>query len=205
MPDPNYMANQPEICWKMRSVLIDWLVEVHWKLKLLPETLFLATNLVDRFLSVTPVSLPKFQLVGISATMIASKFEEILSPCISNYVYLSDNIYTEPAIIKAECFMLNALEFVISFPNPYVFLRRISKADNYDIHTRTLAKYLLEISLLDAVFIKYPPSKMAAASLFFARKMLNRGEWVREDAELSCCCLCLIHHANPFDFLSLSL
>jgi G2/mitotic-specific cyclin 2 len=180
MADPNYMANQTEVTWKMRSVLIDWLVEVHWKLKLLPETLFLAVNIIDRFLSIRSVSLAKFQLVGITATLVASKYEEILSPSISNFVYLSDGSYDEQEILKAECFLLNSLQFVLSSPNPYVFLRRISKADNYDVQTRTLAKYFLETSLLDPAFLKYRPSQVAAASIFLARKMLHRGEWVIE-------------------------
>ena len=178
MADANYMANQSEVTWKMRSVLIDWLVEVHWKLKLLPETLFLTVNLIDRFLSVRSVSLAKFQLVGITATLVASKYEEILSPSVSNFVYLSDGSYDEQEILKAECYMLNSLSFVLSSPNPYVFLRRVSKADNYDVQTRTLAKYFLETSLLDPVFLKYRPSQVAAASIFLARKMLNRGDWV---------------------------
>ena len=48
MPDPNYMDHQREVTWKMRGILIDWLVEVHGKFRLLPETMFLAVHLVDR-------------------------------------------------------------------------------------------------------------------------------------------------------------
>jgi G2/mitotic-specific cyclin 1/2 len=58
------------------------------------------------------------------------------------------------------------------------FLRRISKADNYDIQTRTLGKYLMEISLLDHRFMDYLPSHVAAASMYLARTILERGEWV---------------------------
>ncbi|MBE3046670.1 hypothetical protein IMZ48_29895, partial [Candidatus Bathyarchaeota archaeon] len=51
IPNPNYMDHQDELEWKMRGILIDWLVEVHTRFHLLPETLFLAVNVVDRFLS----------------------------------------------------------------------------------------------------------------------------------------------------------
>lgn len=44
------MKNQTDINEKMRAILIDWLIEVHLKFKLLPETLFLTVNLIDRFL-----------------------------------------------------------------------------------------------------------------------------------------------------------
>jgi len=57
------------------------------------------------------------------------------------------------------------------------FLRRISKADQYDIQVRTVAKYLLEISLVDHRFLIFPPSLVAAAGIYLARHMLDRGGW----------------------------
>lgn len=62
------------------------------------------------------------------------------------------------------------------------FLRRVSKADQYDIQVRTVAKYLLEISLVDHRFLVYPPSLVAAAGMYLARYMLDRGSW---DANLA--------------------
>ena len=59
MPSSRYIETQREITWKMRSVLVDWLIEVQWKLKLLPETLFLTVNIIDRFLSLRVVSVDK--------------------------------------------------------------------------------------------------------------------------------------------------
>jgi G2/mitotic-specific cyclin-B, other len=46
----NYMTKQEDINEKMRSILIDWLVEVHLKFKLVPESLYLTVNLIDRYL-----------------------------------------------------------------------------------------------------------------------------------------------------------
>lgn len=45
-----YMTGQNDINEKMRAILVDWLIEVHHKFKLLPETLFLTINLIDRYL-----------------------------------------------------------------------------------------------------------------------------------------------------------
>ena len=53
---PLYMDNQPYINERMRSILVDWLVEVHLKFKLVPETLYLTVNLIDRYLDKTEVS-----------------------------------------------------------------------------------------------------------------------------------------------------
>ena len=179
MPNPDYMDHQEHLEWHLRGVLIDWLIEVHTRFHLLPETLFLAVNIIDRFLSTRVVELDKLQLVGITAMFIASKYEEVLSPHVQNFKHVADDGFSEEEILKAERFVLAALNYDLSYPNPMNFLRRISKADNYDIQTRTLGKYLLEISLLDHRFMKYNPSHVAAASMYLARLILERGPWVR--------------------------
>jgi cyclin B len=76
----DYMASQPDINAKMRSILVDWLIEVHRKFELMPETFYLTLNIVDRFLSTKAVPRKELQLVGISAMLIASKYEEIWAP-----------------------------------------------------------------------------------------------------------------------------
>ena len=77
---PVYMDNQPYINERMRSILIDWLVEVHMKFKLFPETLYLTINIIDRYLAKAEVKRAKLQLVGVTALLIASKYEEIYPP-----------------------------------------------------------------------------------------------------------------------------
>lgn len=178
MANPEYMDNQNELEWKMRGILVDWLLEVHTRFRLLPETLFLAVNIIDRFLSAKIVQLDRLQLVGVTAMFIASKYEEVLSPHVQNFRHVADDGFTEEEILSAERFVLAALNYDLSYPNPMNFLRRISKADNYDIQTRTLGKYLLEISCLDHRFIGHPPSQVAAAAMYLARLVLERGEWV---------------------------
>lgn len=179
MPNPDYMEHQDHLEWHLRGVLVDWLIEVHTRFHLLPETIFLAINIIDRFLSARIVELEKLQLVGITAMFIASKYEEVLSPHVQNFKHVADDGFSEDEILKAERFVLAALNYDLSYPNPMNFLRRISKADNYDIQTRTLGKYFLEISLLDHRFMKFPPSQIAAGSMYLARLVLERGEWVR--------------------------
>jgi G2/mitotic-specific cyclin 1/2 len=177
-PNADYMDHQEDLEWKMRGILVDWLIEVHTRFHLLPETLFLAVNIIDRFLSTKVVQLDRLQLVGVTAMFIASKYEEVLSPHVANFRHVADDGFTEAEILSAERYVLTALNYDLSYPNPMNFLRRISKADNYDIQTRTLGKYLMEISLLDHRFMEYLPSHVAAASMYLARKILERGEWV---------------------------
>ncbi|GAO16580.1 hypothetical protein UVI_02019820 [Ustilaginoidea virens] len=177
IPNPQYMSHQDDLEWKTRGILIDWLIEVHTRFHLLPETLFLAVNIIDRFLSEKVVQLDRLQLVGITAMFIASKYEEVLSPHVENFKRITDNGFSEAEILSAERFLLSTLNYDLSYPNPMNFLRRVSKADNYDIQSRTIGKYLTEISLLDHRFMAYRPSHCAAAAMYLARMMLDRGPW----------------------------
>lgn len=178
-PNPHYMDHQTECQWSMRAVLLDWLVQVHARFTLLPETLFLSVNYIDRFLSAKVVSLAKLQLVGATALFLAAKYEEVNCPSILEIVYMVDNGYSVEEILKAERFMLSMLAFELGWPGPMSFLRRISKADDYDLETRTLAKYFLEVTIMDERFLSCPPSSTAAAAHCLARLMLRKGEWTQ--------------------------
>lgn len=178
LPSPHYMDMQTEIQWSMRAVLMEWLIQVHARFNLLPETLFLTVNYIDRFLSSKIVSVNKLQLVGATAIFIAAKYEEIVCPSIQEIVYMVDGGYTADEILKAERFMLSMLGFELGWPGPMSFLRRISKADNYDLETRTLAKYFLEVTVMDERFVASPASFLAAGSHCLARLMLHKGDWV---------------------------
>ena len=177
MPNPNYMKDQDDLQWKMRAILMDWLIEVHSKFRLLPETLFITINMIDRFLSKRVVSLIKLQLVGLTALFIASKYEEVICPSVAHFLHMSDGGYGIDEFLRAEKYMLSTIGFDLSYPNPLNFMRRISKADGYDLHTRTVAKFLLEISALEHKLLAYPPSQLAAASMWLARFCLDRGPW----------------------------
>lgn len=183
-PNPHYMENQTEIQWSMRAVLIDWLVQVHHRFTLLPETLFLAINYIDRFLSCKVVSLGKLQLVGATAIFVAAKYEEINCPSVQEIIFMVDGGYTMDEVLKAERFMLSMLQFELGWPGPMSFLRRISKADDYDLETRTLAKYFLEVTVMDERFVGCAPSFTAAGAHCLARLMLRKGDWVSDSSLL---------------------
>ncbi|KIH86949.1 g2 mitotic-specific cyclin [Sporothrix brasiliensis 5110] len=201
LPSAHYMDQQTEIQWSMRSVLMEWLIQVHSRFNLLPETLFLTVNYVDRFLSTKIVSVAKLQLVGATAIFIAAKYEEIICPSIEEIIYMVDGGYKKEEILKAERFMLSMLGFELGWPGPMSFLRRISKADEYDLDTRTLAKYFLEVTVMDERFVACPPSFLAAGAHCLARMMLYKGNWVRPLANtiLHCCRHPGTHHAVVYD------
>lgn len=99
---PVYMEDQTHINERMRSILVDWLVEVHLKFKLVPETLYLTINLIDRYLERREVTRPKLQLVGVTSLLIASKYEEIYPPELRDLVYICDRAYTRNEVSQAQ-------------------------------------------------------------------------------------------------------
>lgn len=96
---------------------------------------------------------------------------------VDEFVYMTENGYTKDEILKGERIILQTLDFTISsYCSPYSWVRRISKADDYDIQTRTLSKFLMEVTLLDHRFLRCKPSMIAAIGMYVARRMLG-GDW----------------------------
>ncbi|KAJ7565517.1 hypothetical protein O6H91_02G063700 [Diphasiastrum complanatum] len=170
----NYMSKQTDINEKMRAILIDWLIEVHLKFKLMPETLFLTTNLIDRYLSCQIVSRKYLQLVGVTAMLVASKYEEIWAPEVQDFVFISDNAYTRDQVLGMEKKMLNTLRFNLTVPTPYVFIVRFLKAAASDQQMIMVAFFLVELCLTEYTMVKFSPSLLAAAAVYTAQCTLQR-------------------------------
>lgn len=174
LPCADYMSSQTDITGKMRMILIDWLIEVHTKYRLCPETLHLAVNLIDRYLARTPVIRKRLQLVGVVAMCIASKFEDIRPPEIHEWVYLTDNAYKKEDLLTMECHMLSTLSFQIMVPTAPHFFEALQNANGCDGVQRELGQYLLELSLLDMRMLPHTPSHMVAAALLLSNELLKR-------------------------------
>jgi len=173
--EAEYLAGQTEILPKMRAVLIDWLVGVQLQFHLLQETLYTTVAIIDRFLQVEvgAVSRNKLQLVGVAAMLVAAKYEEIYSPEVNDFVYITDDAYTEKDILRMEIRILATLNFDLGRPLPIHFLRRASKAGGVEATTHTLAKYIVELSLGVYNLCDLPPSRLSAAALALAMRMVD--------------------------------
>lgn len=55
----------------------------------------------------------KLQLVGVTAMLLASKYEEIYAPEVRDFVYITDKAYTREQILAMEAQMLNTLDFKV--------------------------------------------------------------------------------------------
>eukprot|EP00041_Stephanoeca_diplocostata_P012952 m.220388 g.220388 ORF g.220388 m.220388 type:complete len:387 (-) comp19161_c0_seq1:315-1475(-) len=170
----NYMAGvQNDVTPNMRTILLDWLVEVHLRFKLQQETLYMTIGVLDRFLALQPIARGKLQLAGVTAMLIASKYEEMYPPEVRDFVWIADNAYTREEIIAMEGQMLAKLDFNLGCPLPLQFLRRVSKATNADAATHHLAKYLLELSLGSYEMCGQLPSEVATSAMYLAHSVMT--------------------------------
>uniref|UniRef100_A0A3Q0R049 G2/mitotic-specific cyclin-B2 n=1 Tax=Amphilophus citrinellus TaxID=61819 RepID=A0A3Q0R049_AMPCI len=178
----NYMQGY-EITERMRALLIDWLVQVHSRFQLLQETLYLTVAILDRFLQVQPVSRRKLQLVGVTAMLVACKYEEMYAPEVGDFAYITDNAFTKSQILEMEQQILRSLKFQLGRPLPLHFLRRASKVANsptqqhystYDEpHLKPIMQHIAKNIVMvnegktkfQAVRTKYSSSKLLKISL----------------------------------------
>lgn len=173
-PNPNYMSKQTDITEKMRAILLDWLVEVHLKFKFEMPTLYLTVNIIDRFLERKIVLRQKLQLVGVTAMLLASKYEEMCAPEVADFVYLTDRAYSAEEILACESTMLNTLSFRLTVPTVWVFLCRFVKlAGLNDRKSYLLARYYAERTLQEYKMLKYLPSTIAASAVYMALKVTH--------------------------------
>ena len=176
LPKFGFMKIQPDINDRMRGILIDWLIEVHLKFKLVPETLYLTVNLIDRYLEIDVVKRDKLQLVGVTAMLIACKYEEIYPPEIKDFFYITDNAYTKQQIMDMEYKMLKKFEFNVTVISSYRFIERFTKLSQDKEPMFFFAQYLLELALVEYKMIKYRPSMLAAGALYLSHKILGKSD-----------------------------
>ncbi|KAM7374486.1 hypothetical protein PAMP_007141 [Pampus punctatissimus] len=176
---PGYLEEHPEITSGMRIVLVDWLVEVVQEYKLRSETLHLAVNYLDRFLSCTAyVKRGKLQLVGTAALLIAAKYEEIFPPELNEFVYITDSTYTKMQLVRMEYIFLRVLAFKMAAPTANQFLRLFMSIHSVCANTENLALYVAELSLLEIdPFLQYSPSIVAAGAYCLANYSINKSLW----------------------------
>jgi len=188
LPKSNYMTKQPDISHSMRSILVDWLVEVAEEYKLHTETLYLAVSYIDRFLSYMSVQRSKLQLVGTACMFIAAKYEEIYPPDVGEFVYITDDTYNKRQVLRMEHLVLKVLGFDLSVPSGNVFLSQMCELSKTEEKTKHLAMFLSELSLLHGdTFLKFPPSLVAAACLALSRHSLGSSSevWPRDLVSLT--------------------
>nr|GEX37802.1 G2/mitotic-specific cyclin S13-7-like [Tanacetum cinerariifolium] len=177
------MDSQPDINAYMRAILIDWLIDVHIYFDMMPGSLYLAVNIIDRYLSVKTVPKSELQLLGITPLLLSSKYEE-LRPSevnddlvnVNSMSYISDNTYSSDQILAMESDILSHLSWYFTVPAPYMFtVRYIEASLPSDNEVVNMAFFFTELGLMDyLVTISNNPSKLAASAVYAARCILNK-------------------------------
>ena len=172
-PVYNYMKKQKEINDQMRSILVDWIIDVHHKFGFTDETLFMTILIIDRYCSLEQISRIKYQCLGITALMIACKHEEINVPKVDDFIYITDNAYTKEEVFKMENDVLSKLNFELLYPSPIKFYEYLSLHFDFSKKYHMLGKYLMETFLLDLKYIKYKPSIISCACTYIVMKFFK--------------------------------
>uniref|UniRef100_A0A8B9FML8 Cyclin B1 n=1 Tax=Amazona collaria TaxID=241587 RepID=A0A8B9FML8_9PSIT len=176
---PKYLTGK-EISGKMRAILIDRLVQLQINFELRQNTLYMSVAIIDCFLQVSVSKM--LQLVGVTAVFIASKYEEQCPLCAAQLACVTNYTYTARQIIQMEIQILQALDFCLSRPLASEFLKMALEVAKVD--ERVLAKYLMELSIVDYDMVHFPPSKIAAAASCLSLKLLNGCKWVKSNLPL---------------------
>lgn len=177
-PASDFMERvQKDINASMRAILVDWLVEVSEEYRLVPDTLYLTINYIDRYLSGNTMDRQRLQLLGVACMMIAAKYEEICAPQVEEFCYITDNTYFKEEVLQMESKVLNFLKFEMTAPTAKCFLRRFVRAalavdEAPPIQLECLANYLTELSLIEYNMLCYAPSLVAASAIFLANYIL---------------------------------
>ncbi|XP_066400739.1 cyclin-A1-2-like [Miscanthus floridulus] len=178
-PSTDFMETiQKDVNPSMRAILIDWLVEVAEEYRLVPDTLYLTVNYIDRYLSGNEINRQRLQLLGVACMLIAAKYEEICAPQVEEFCYITDNTYFRDEVLEMEASVLNYLKFEMTAPTAKCFLRRFARSaqacdEDPALHLEFLANYIAELSLLEYNLLLYPPSLIAASAIFLARFILQ--------------------------------
>jgi len=160
-----------------RAFLVEWIIDVHRKFRLMPETLYVTVFLIDQFLSLQQIKKSQLHILGVTSLLIATKYEEIYPPELKDLLQVSENKFSRAEVLKMELDMLSVLQFQVQVPTSYRFLERFRKLSLVTANDDKLfffAQYLQEIALLDASLLKYRSSEIAAASLILAARNLKK-------------------------------
>jgi hypothetical protein len=160
----------------MRPYLLDFLVEAHSAFQLLPDTLFLTINLLDRYCSKRVVYKRHYQLVGCAALLIAAKYGDKKEkvPTIKELKSMCCSLYDDDMFLQMEWHVLSTLNWTIGHPTVDTFLKMAIKDSVYDPEAENLALYILEISLYHREFVSRQSSTLALAALALSRHILAR-------------------------------
>ncbi|XP_069574991.1 cyclin-P isoform X2 [Brachyistius frenatus] len=174
-----------------RAILVDWIIQVHEMMHFQEETLYLAIHLLNRSLRQIKVTTANLQLLGMVCLFLAAKKEECLLPEVSGLCYLMDHTYSKHHLLRMERKVLCGLKFDLSYCPPMQFLLLLASIARCSALVVWMARYLLELSLLEGQCVVFLPVQLAGAALYLAREILQ--ETLTPEGEAAWCLAASIH------------
>ena len=172
---PDFMENQAEINNRMRAIVVNWMIEVHDRFKLLHDTLFLSVIIFDRYMSIiNNIKKERLQLIGVTSLLIACKYEEIFSPEIRDFVCILDRTFEKEDLMEQENLMLKILKFEVTFPTSLRYFEILRVELGIEEKYYNYGNYLLELCLIDCRFSRYMQAVIATTVCFFLLKIYYR-------------------------------
>ena len=107
-------------------------------------------------------------MIGTAALYIASKFEEMCPPEVSDYSSLTEGCFSTDDVIHYEQTILSELDFVINIPSPLLFLRRLAAGLRIDNLVYNLCKYFIEIAFQEYELAHYTGNFLSAVVMCLA-------------------------------------
>ncbi|XP_020500267.1 cyclin N-terminal domain-containing protein 2 isoform X1 [Labrus bergylta] len=174
-----------------RAVLIDWLIQVHEMMHFQEETLYLSIHLLNHSLRLIKVTTSNLQLLGMVCLFVAAKKEECLLPEVSALCYLMDHTYTKHQLLRMERKVLCGLKFDLAYCSPQYFLVLLAAVARCSAKVVWMARYLLELSLLEGQCVTFLPVQLAGAALCLSRQVLQ--EPLTPEGEAAWCLASSVH------------
>ena len=170
--NPNYFQYQYEINPNMRSILIDWIININYQFKFKEETLYTAIYIIDAYLSKKYIKQNNLQLLGVSSLLIASKINEIYLRRISDFSEITNKTYNEQEIKSMELDILKTLNFDLLVPSPLSFYEIIiqKKGVSFDLSKFKFGEFLMQSFLINSNSLYYTSSTIACAACYIVMK-----------------------------------
>ena len=168
------LQNEKYFNEKVRCLIFHWLLANNQKWKLKDETIYLAMNIMDRYISKVKISNNEYQLIAITSYFIATKYEDIYPPDLDTLLGLCKYGYTNEEVLETEYKILKELKFDILYNSSYKFLKFLFTVSNYqDLKIFYLAQFLLELGIESIEILSYSPCARAVSALFVAKKLMS--------------------------------
>ena len=176
-PSPHLFDHQSNITPRMRSTVIDWLVEIHRRFKMHSESLYMTIYLLDMYLTECDLDKACYQRLACAALMIAAKSEERSVPLMEDFVYVAGKSFSATALQRMEASLFEKVGCHVTPILAFSFLSRSLRFIQATPQQSQYCLFILESLLLDSDFIGVRPSFLAAAVFYTGFKIMNKDDF----------------------------